>query len=233
MSMNQTLYQKARSTGRAFAHVAEVGVFHPETSNIHDFILDGVRATLVEPEPASVALIGEYFGDRGNVELHACAVCDFEGEVELFYRGSSTFLASLESSPAMVNDQFRKEDQKAFRAPCVRFSAIDDGSIDLLSVDTEGSEWLVLKHMTSRPAIVSVETHGGAYRNPFHREIRDWMAREGYTLWYKDGSDSVFVRQDQIPVGAMDRIRVVFMNGKIALVALTKRFKNKIRGRRR
>jgi hypothetical protein len=59
------------------------------------------------------------------------------------------------------------------------------------------------------------------------------MANEGYTLWYKDGSDSVFVRRDQIPVGAMDRIRVFYMNGKIALDALTKRLKNKIRGRRR
>jgi hypothetical protein len=59
------------------------------------------------------------------------------------------------------------------------------------------------------------------------------MAREGYTLWYKDASDSVYVRRDEVPVGAMDRIRVWFMNAKIALGALTKKLKNRIRGRRR
>jgi len=233
MSINPRFHNRVKQVGIKCEHVAEVGVSRPETSNIHGFIMDGIRATLVEPEPTSMALIREYFGDRGNVELHACAVCDFEGEVELFYRGSSTFLASLESSPAIVNDRFEKENQKAFRAQCVRFSAIDDGTIDVLSVDTEGSEWFVLKHMTSRPAIVSVETHGGAYRNPFHREIRTWMKNEGYALWYKDGSDSVYVRRDQIPVDAMDRIRVFFMNGKIALGALAKRIKNGIRGRPR
>jgi FkbM family methyltransferase len=233
MSLNAALYRRAMATGNRFGHVAEVGVYHPETSNIHDFIQDGIRATLVEPEPNSVALIRSYFANRNNVQLHACAVCDFDGEVELYFRGSSTFVASLDTSPAMVNDQFRKEEQEAFRVPCVRFNAIDDGTIDLLSVDIEGGEWFVLKHMKSRPKILSIETHGGAYKNPYFREIHRWMSEHGYRLWYRDGSDSVFVKRGEISVTPGDRLRVVIMDARIALKSVVKKIKNRIRRYRR
>ncbi len=81
-------------------------------------------------------------------------------------------------SPAQVNDdyQIRKEDR--FQVGCVRFDEIDDGSIDLLSVDTEGSEWYVLKYLKSRPLVISVETHGKSYLNPFFGEISAWMEGE-------------------------------------------------------
>ncbi|WP_083499430.1 FkbM family methyltransferase [Thioalkalivibrio nitratireducens] len=225
MALNQTFYARATATGHRFGHVAEVGVYHPETSNVHDFILDGVRATLVEPEPASVELIRAYFQGRPNVELHACALCDFDGEVKLLYRGSSTHVATLDSSPALVNDGANRDEARAFTAPCTRFSTIDDGSIDLLSVDTEGSEWFVLKHMTSRPTMISVETHGGAYTNPYLREIRHWMERNGYTIWYKDRSDSVYVRRGEIAVTPLDRLRVWGMDARIRAGALAKRLK--------
>ena len=44
-------------------------------------------------------------------------------------------------------------------------------AIDLLSVDTEGCEWFVLQTLRSRPAVISIETHGGLYLNPHRDEI--------------------------------------------------------------
>jgi len=39
----------------------------------------------------------------------------------------------------------------------------------------------VLKHLVSRPKVISIETHGKYYLNPFLTEITQWMEREGYT----------------------------------------------------
>ena len=94
---------------------------------------------------------------------------------------------------------------------------MDDGTIDLLSVDTEGSEWFVIKHMRSRPAIISLEKHGAAYVNHYLGEILSWMREHDYRIWYKDKTDSVFVRRDRIDVTIADMLRLACMNRYIAL----------------
>lgn len=232
VSRNQTFHKRVKDAGLECAHAAEVGVWHPDTSNVYGFILDGVRTTLVEPEPHAIDLIVQRFGGRDNVKLHTCAVCDFNGEVDLLHRESSTFVATLETSPAMVNDGYSKRAEDAFTAQAVKFSEIDDGTIDVLSVDTEGSEWFVLKHMISRPRVISLETHGGAYRNPYYPEITQWMREEGYVLWYKDASDSVYVREGTVKLSALDRIRNQLVEFRLALGVARKRLSNRWKGRR-
>jgi hypothetical protein len=90
------------------------------------------------------------------------------------------------------------------------FDAIDDGSIDLLSIDVEGSEWYVLNTMRSRPTVISLETHGKTYRNPFLPQIRWWMSRNGYRLWYMERSDSVYVRPTLIYPTLLDGARLAW-----------------------
>lgn len=232
MSINQTFYQKVKETGVEYHHVAEVGVWHPDTSNVFDFILEGTRATLVEPDPRSVRLIEQRFKDFDNVELHPCALCDFAGDVELFSLESSTFLGSLEASPAIVNDCYAKSEADAFNVRAVKFSQIDDGCIDVLSVDTEGSEWFVLKHMKSRPVVISLETHGGAYVNPHYQDITQWMTQNNYVLWYKGRCDSVYAQRGKVKITLLDRLRNLMMDLKITLVAFRKRLSNRCKTRR-
>lgn len=96
-------------------------------------------------------------------------------------------------SPALVNDRYQPKAEDLFYAEAHVFSDFDDGSIDLLSIDTEGCEWYVLMHMKSRPLVISLETHGKRYRNQYITEIQQWMKDNGYRKWYRDKSDTVYV----------------------------------------
>lgn len=223
-SRNKLLFRMTARKGFIPSHVAEVGVYLPEASNIFDFIEAGVRCTLVEPDPASIAKIRERFAAAENVTLHAVAVYDTNGELELVHRKASTFVAELVSSPAIVNDGYTLDARDKFTVEARTFDRVDDGTIDLLSVDTEGSEWFVIKHMKSRPAIISLETHGAAYVNHYLDEILSWMRQHDYRVWYKDKTDSVFARRDRIEVTFADTLRLACMNRYIALRRQRRRF---------
>lgn len=190
-------------------HVAEVGVYLPETSKIYEFILAGTRTTLVEPSPDAIAKIRTHFAGRSNVTLHPVAVYDKGGVLELIRRGASTFAAAIAGSPAVVNDRYALQDADRFTVEAVTFDQIDDGTIDLLCIDVEGGEWFVIRHMTSRPAIISLETHGVVYLNPFMCEINDWMRTNRYQLWYKDASDSVYVKAGAFAITPMDNVKLL------------------------
>jgi len=213
----KVIYRKLNKKGFVPKHVAEVGVWNPETSNVFDYIEAGVRTTLVEPDPESIRRIEEKFGGKPNVTLHTVAAYDFEGTLELSQRDASTFVSALESSPAIVNDDYVVDEADQFSVNCTTFDTIDDGSIDLISIDTEGSEWYVLKYIQSRPDVISIETHGAAYTNPFINEIKSWMAANDYVTFFKDNSDSVFVRRGRIGLNLGDKVRLALKNAMIAL----------------
>lgn len=222
--MGKTLHRKVASKQIAIGHVCEVGVFLPEMSNIIDFIVtDRVRTTLVEPDPRSIAAIREYFRDYNNVTLLPFAVYDHDGELQLVQRDASTFAATLPYSPALVNDNYTIRQEDTFSVPCKRFDRIDDGSIDLLSVDTEGSEWYVIKNLQSRPVVISVETHGKSYLNPFLKEITSWMESNGYARWFMDGSDTVYYKEGAFPVTSAEKLQLFAKGVKVALRRARKR----------
>jgi hypothetical protein len=79
--------------------------------------------------------------------------------------------------------------------------------------------------MISRPAVISVETHGKRYINPFINEITQWMEDNGYELWYKDSSDSVYIRRGLFPITAADRRNLLFSEWLLAW----KRFKANVK----
>jgi FkbM family methyltransferase len=192
---NKLIYTRLKKRNIHFKHVCEVGVYLPETSNIIDFIKEGVKATLVEADPDTVAKIKEYFSGY-SIKVWPVAVWDENGVIKLSKAAASTFVTQLQSSPAIVNDQYKVNEENTFEVPCRKFSEIDDGTIDLLSVDIEGGEWYVIKHLVSRPNVISIETHGKYYTNPFIKEIESWMLQENYVTWYKDLSDTVFIKKD-------------------------------------
>lgn len=200
------IYEKLKAKHLTLKHVCEVGVYVPATSNILDFIRDGVRATLVEADPDVAQQIETTFAQMPNVTLHSVAVWDTPGTLKLSKAASSTFATELPTSPALENDQYRISSATTFEVPCVQFSTLDDGSIDLLSIDIEGGEWYVLKHLRSRPQVLSLETHGKYYTNPFLPQITEWLHANGYELWYKDGSDSVYIKQGLFAVSLADRL---------------------------
>ncbi len=214
---DKKIFRKLNRKGFSPRHVAEVGVYLPQTCNVYDYIIDDVRCTLVEPDADSVAAIREHFADRTNVTLHPVAVYDRTGELELVRRKASTFVGELSDAPAIVNDEYEIQAEDKFKVPTQTFDLIDDGTIDLLSVDIEGSEWFVIKHMVSRPGVISLETHGAIYINPHLDEILGWMRKHDYVTWYKDKSDTVFVRRGEFGIDLRDKIQLFVVDLRIRL----------------
>ena len=159
--------------GRKLRVLCEVGVNEPHLSQIKPWLDAGEydRAILVEPHPVAGANCERAFEGLRGVKVLRCAVGFSEGEVELIDHGQSSFVASLPNSPARANRE--REDGPRFRAPCVTFDQIDPEDLDLLCVDTEGSEWAVIERMQSMPKVIQVETHftGSGYVNPYLSEI--------------------------------------------------------------
>ncbi|MCX6140858.1 MAG: FkbM family methyltransferase [Candidatus Kapabacteria bacterium] len=190
--MNNTLYDSVAKAGLPVTHVCEVGVYLPETSNVLGWVYEGIRTTLVECDPIIVRTLKEHFGNHPHVSTIDVAVANEPGTLTLYRTGASTFGSNVSASPAQINDGYRPDDKDAFTARAVTFDSIDDGSIDILSIDIEGGEWNVLRHMISRPQIISIETHGKRYVNPFKAEIEQWMRDNGYGTWYTDATDTVY-----------------------------------------
>ena len=88
---------------------------------------------------------------------------------------------------------------------------------------------VVIKHMTSRPKIISIETHFKAYTNPFINEISKWIKEENYRVWYKNKSDTVFVRKDVFDLSMLDRILLVMQEIRISIKKLRNQIKKQLR----
>ncbi|RYY28031.1 MAG: FkbM family methyltransferase [Chitinophagaceae bacterium] len=220
------IFRKLAGKNLTFTHICEVGVFLPEYSNVIDFIKKGIRTTLVEADPLVAQKIREYYEDY-PVTVHAVAIFDHNGTIELSRAAQSTFVSSVTSSPAIVNDGYRQKETDVFTTECRLFSEIDTGDIDLISIDIEGCEWYVIEKMTSRPKVISVETHAKSYINPHMPKIARWMENNGYELWYKDLSDSVYVRSDQFKASWTDKLETAYIEARVAW----KKFKQKLKRR--
>lgn len=220
------LYNKLKAKNFAPTRICEVGVFMPEESNILDFIKDGIATTLVEADPNFVIQMKEYFKDQSNITFVEAAVYDENGTVELCRKASSTFISTLDKSPALINDGYKVAEEDKFTAKAIKFSEVDDGDLDLLSVDIEGAEWYVIKHMVSRPAVICLETHGKYYVNSKMTEISHWMADNNYRIWYKDKADTVYVKQGTFGITLLENLSLLKVNLKLGLV----RLKGKIKG---
>ncbi|MES1159757.1 MAG: FkbM family methyltransferase [Bacteroidota bacterium] len=207
------LYKRSHHKKIRVSHVCEIGVFSPERSTVHDFITrDRTRATLVEPDPERISAIKKYFADYPAIRLFPFAIYDYNGTLELAQRGESTFATALPFSPAVINDSYQVRKEDTFSVECKKFDEIDDGSIDLLHIDTEGCEWYVLKYLRSRPGVISLETHGKTYSNPYLPEIRQWMTENEYKRWYISKSDSVYYQQGAFRVTGWEKVKLDLMD---------------------
>ena len=212
MFLMNKLTKKLKEKDYAPYHICEVGVWHPKTSNIKYYIEKDIKTLLIEPDSESITLIKKEWGDKKNLILKTFACTDFEGTIDLHKAGSSSFISSCNNSPAIVNDSFDIKNNISTKVDAKKFSSEDPGDIDLISIDTEGSEWFVIKNMLSRPNIISIETHGGYYINPYINEIKQWMTEYNYILWFKDNSDSVYIKKGAIEVKFNELLFLMFKN---------------------
>lgn len=190
--MNTFLYDSVLASGLPVTNVCEVGVYLPESSNVLGWINDGTQTTLVECDPQIVEKLQEQFGALPNVKIHSVAIADAPGTLVLYRAGASTFGSNVVLPPAIVNDNYSPKDSDTFTVQCTTFDTLDNGNIDVLSVDIEGGEWNVLEKMRSKPYVISIETHGNMYTNPNISLIESWMKENRYGAWFRDHSDTVY-----------------------------------------
>jgi FkbM family methyltransferase len=179
----------------------EVGVHNWEFCRLHDPIKDNKVVILVEPLPACFKSIEINVKDKNNVILYNCAVADFDGQTTIYNEGQSAFIKEIRGkAPCHQNGYFdvvggrQIQQNEIINVKTSLFRHIDPGNIDVLLVDTEGCEYFVLKHLISRPVVIAVETHYRNYKNPYMKEISDWMALNKYRIWYKTISDTYYIR---------------------------------------
>jgi hypothetical protein len=123
--------------------------------------------------------------------------------------GPSTFSASLDSTPAINHDGFRKDAAgvKMIDVECRDFADLDPGDYDLVTIDIEGGEFPVLARMKSRPRVLAIETQSRDYVNPQLGAITDWLVREGYKVWFQNDTDTVFIRGERPKLGLVKDIK--------------------------
>jgi FkbM family methyltransferase len=196
--MNNKLFTKCSRLSPDIAHVAEVGVYLPHTSNVLGWIEKGIRTSLFEADPQTAEKCREAFADHKEVSVNNLAIADYTGQLTLYRVGASTFADNVQSSPAIANDGYMPEKKDSFVVECTTFDVVDDGTIDVLSIDIEGGEWNVIRFLRSRPLVISVEFGYKSYVNPNAGNILRWMYKEGYEPWYADGSDVVFAKKNLV-----------------------------------
>jgi FkbM family methyltransferase len=226
--VGSNLFKRTTIKRIALNHVCEIGVGSPETSNVIDFIRNGITTTLVEAEPTTVDRIRNYYSSFTNVTLYPVAVADEKGSLSFYKRGDSTFASNLPFSPSTVNDRYKAAPSDQFIVPAVPFNEIDNGCIDLLSIDIEGGEWFVLKHLISRPIVLSIETHGKCYKNPFYNEISKWTKQNGYDIWYLTKSDTIYILSSRNHTNFLTKVSVQFNIFRFMLLRGIKRLEYKL-----
>jgi FkbM family methyltransferase len=168
----------------------EVGANHPNQVHVAPLIPAAGRVDLFEPHPYFAGELRKAFAAQSKVTIHEIALSDQSGPRVLRDDGCSSYLDGVASPRASVG----VPPGGTVGVLCRTVDYYDRGDIDLLAIDTEGSEWPVIQGLISRPRLICVEMGWQHYRNPHADEIRAWMAAQGYRLTETDGQDEVYVR---------------------------------------
>lgn len=182
----------ARLAGLTPRAVAEIGVHGPEQCRMEYFV--GLCPTLlVEPLPDCAQRLREAYPLAIVVEK-ACA--NTEGTLPFYHRGQTSWLVGLPHTPAIDVDHHQVNAGNIHPVEAILFSSIDPGNLDIVAIDTEGSEWFTLKHMISRPKLLVIETHAPSwkYTNPYLAEITAWTKENGYTQIAQEFADTLYAR---------------------------------------
>ena len=124
----------------------------------HLWMEEADRITLVEPRPEAVATLEADYKDNPKITIIPVAIADEPGKITLMYKNpgqgnGSTYVKGVVSPEIVIMKRHFKHEVEV---DAVRFSSIDDGSIDYLIADTEGYEWYILKHILSRPRLIYI-----------------------------------------------------------------------------
>lgn len=151
----------------------------------------GARVCCFEPCSTSFALLEHNIAKLADVQAWQVAVSDFDGEATLNIHASNSGQNSLVGQDA----NFASSETVPVRDAHALLRDMDIAEIDILKVDTEGSELPILRSLVPLlPQVrhLLVETHGMQDRLAIeallhtHELVRDRSHAEGFgVLWFR------------------------------------------------
>ena len=212
--MSNFLHLQISAVGLEIRNAAEIGVYSFESSTLRHFFGTSTTCHLYEPVPVFCDAIQEKIRIYSNVELRRYALADRDGSLSLCLAGPSTFDSSQDAAPAINRDGYQRESSRILTVPCFDFFDKDPGDYDLVTIDTEGSEYSILSRMRSRPLVISIETQSRSYVNPKLQEIKAWMHSNQYRVWAWDDTDTIFIKHSRLPIGLKNDLKAWYHNKK-------------------
>lgn len=199
----------------------EFGAAHPFSMRLDHYIDAGFKCILVEANPRLHYCLTQGW-DQGDFQLtwpvvppkpHAhpglsgkqltvinAAIAEKAGPLTFFEYNASSFVKGV-TSPAVVNNGFDiNAKHLEYTVPGMTIDQFDDGEIDVLLADVEGSEWWCLNGLKSRPKVIVLELWGQTgpgetFINAHLDKVAAWMQDNGYDFGGRDATDGVFVRR--------------------------------------
>lgn len=187
---NLTFGKIIKGSGVEVRHAVEVGAFSMEFCNLGHYLLDPkVRVQLFEPMPERFASLSKETAGLEHVTCHNVAIMDEDGPVVMRNMWAGSHVVGV-AAPEVVNKGtktaafYRGKKIEEVTVEGRIFTPFDDGTIDVLTLDSEGCEWFVLKHMRSLPKWISIEMGDSKnpYKNPNSAEIHQWMEKNRYRV---------------------------------------------------
>ena len=155
----------------------------------------------IEPSPREFNMLCEC---RKSINLNLC-VSDYDGESEFTYiEGYSNMLSGLteyynESHKNRIKREVEYHGGKVnkIKIPVMKLQNILDNhnisEIDYCSIDTEGSEFNIIKSIDftkTKIKVFSIENNYGS------TDIQDYLSENGYVLYTKLQWDDIYIKRD-------------------------------------
>ena len=174
----------------------EVGVGEGYQTRTDNFIGTDVECHLFEPNPISFKEIENKFKHEKNFKLFNFALGSENKNVNFFLAKGGSYIEGFNSPDLCGNPNSMKEKEKII-VQMKNIAELDNGDIDILLLDTEGSEYNILKSMISRPKKIFIEMYsfGVKYKNPYFDEIIEWMQNNKYKI-VNQHEDFIFEKID-------------------------------------
>lgn len=170
--------------------IFEVGTGSIESTKSLKYFCSDVKCVLFDPIKKFTDDLLEIANKNNcnNVAIHNCAIADYNGEIDIYSNLEASSIVTINNPSFQTGNQDKYFNSPAYKGiihvPCFTIDQFDKGDIDILYIDTEGSEWFCIKHLISRPKIIHIEMYmnNKAYINPFETLILEWMKTNNYKL---------------------------------------------------
>ncbi len=192
---------KEYANKKSLKTIFEIGVGNPNLCRVQDMMGDeNFNLHLLEAHPTTYQHLINRYGNYSNLSIYNIAVFNKDGEIFFCDDGDSSYVDEV-ISPTKHNVPDIAKLKNKFKVPCKSMKSIDNENIDIILIDTEGSEWEIIKNMISRPQLIVLETHNhddhghGSYYTPNLSLINEWMINNNYKLLKTDATDSWYEKQ--------------------------------------